>query len=498
MMALRPSSMALLSICLLLSGWSAQGAVMQQGVRTQSSEDSSTRSSRNSADDDDDEDTDGEGNEEDNQAEEDDKDKKVASTGGNRVNKAISDGQEEETKTEASSSTDDQEGENHEEDDADEAASSHNKVHVDTDIKRPVSIHLDAELQVAEPAWSPGPAPAGIAKTDVQLLEEALATSKHEQHKLKKSMEHVSDAAKSAEEIDASVDLVANETDSPGLASMMGEMWTEMRMFNADRYRKHVLKKLKKMEHDQHSLEKQLAVAKGEPYKQEEKEEAEGESDSEKDSEKLIKAEEAVGDSSEKALAAFPSGRSMIFWEMSPKRQESFLAGSFVYLVAGIALAFLYNKARFRHKNAFAVAPRPEAVRNPKSFSFSMLGCLSTPNICLMGFCCPCLRWADTVDRIGFLPYWKAFFAFFILQVLYGLTWGIAPICVVALGVYYRQKFRAKYDFENGTMRSVAVDTLAWLCCQPCAIIQEAREESIMLEVSPGWMSDDKFDIQEP
>merc|ERR1719238_1454108 len=108
--------------------------------------------------------------------------------------------------------------------------------------------------------------------------------------------------------------------------------------------------------------------------------------------------------------------------------------GCFVYLVAGICLAFLYNKARSKHAKYFVAAPQPDVSRT-NEFSFSIFNCFSAPNICLMGCFCPCLRWADTMDRNGVLPYWKAFFAFFTLTVLYGFTYGAAPILLVILGV---------------------------------------------------------------
>merc|ERR1719408_1088970 len=118
-------------------------------------------------------------------------------------------------------------------------------------------------------------------------------------------------------------------------------------------------------------------------------------------------------------------------------------------------------------------------IRGDKDFSFSVFRCDQVPNICVMGCCCGCMQWADTMQRAGFMHYWRAFCVFFFLTVLYPYTWGIAPIVLVAVGVIHRQKLRRSYSIEAGTARSVVCDFCAWCICQPCAIIQEAREASI-------------------
>jgi len=58
---------------------------------------------------------------------------------------------------------------------------------------------------------------------------------------------------------------------------------------------------------------------------------------------------------------------------------------------------------------------------------------------------------------------------------------GISSIALIIVGVYYRQKLRESYDIdslESGSKITVTMDFLLWCFCQPCVIIQEAREET--------------------
>lgn len=151
-----------------------------------------------------------------------------------------------------------------------------------------------------------------------------------------------------------------------------------------------------------------------------------------------------------------------------------------VYIAGGILVAFLFQTARQRYPQAFAPQPRADISSSPKDFSFSLFGFLGDRNMCLLGCCCPCLVWSDSLERKELLSFWKAFAAFFGLLLLHSYTMGVSSLFIVVIGVFFRQKLRAGYEMENGTPKSVAIDVLAWCFCQPCAIIQEAREESVL------------------
>jgi len=320
---------------------------------------------------------------------------------------------------------------------------------------------------------------------NVMMLEQELHTNLQEQSELKQRIEYLSNESRSDQDIEASIEQVANETDSFAMANMMGRMWKEMRMFDVPMYAEHVAEKLRLLKKDQHKLEAKLAKAE----------------------EKLRPAEKPLGEEAlapiaehvedtlgqeagapvakhVEAATAVPS--KLNFWGMSTESQESTLVYSLVYLVAVVTLAFIFNKVRSSKPKLLTVAEKSGTLPNSSDFSFGIFGCFDAlerdgmPWPCLMGCLCPSLMWAQTVDRQGLLPYWKAFFAFFILTMLHLYTYGVSSILVVGLGVVYRQKLRQRYHIESGTHSTVAMDILVWLCCQPCAIIQEAREESVL------------------
>lgn len=159
--------------------------------------------------------------------------------------------------------------------------------------------------------------------------------------------------------------------------------------------------------------------------------------------------------------------------------QQTIFLGSIVYLLLGLCCAHLYNQARMLHPKTFTPEPRPEIMPSSVGFTFGLFEFFSDRNLCIIGCCCPFLRWSDTVDRQGLLSFWKAFLATFLLLLLHLYTYGISDIALVLLGITYRQKLRSRFLIESGTSTSLLNDCLVWTCCQPCAIIQEAHEESV-------------------
>jgi len=323
---------------------------------------------------------------------------------------------------------------------------------------------------------------------NVMMLEQELHANLQEQSELKQRIEYLSNEARSDQEIAASADMVANETNSLAMGNMMGRMWKEMRMFDVPFYAEHVAEKLRHLKKDQHKLEAKLAKAEGKLMP------AEAPAKKALGEEALAPIAEDVEDalapkagaSATEHLDAKTAVLSKLnFWGMSTADQGYSLGYSLVYLVAGVTLAFLFQSLRSSKPQLLTVAEKSGALPNSSGFTFGIFGCFAALNAdgmpwpCLMGCFCPCLRWAHTVDGQGLLPYWKAFFAFFILTALHSYSYGVSSILVVGLGVVYRQKLRKKYQIEGGT-KSVAMDVLVWLCCQPCAIIQEAREESVL------------------
>merc|ERR1712038_2221251 len=86
-----------------------------------------------------------------------------------------------------------------------------------------------------------------------------------------------------------------------------------------------------------------------------------------------------------------------------------------------------------------------------------LFGCLSNCDICLCGYCCPCIlgyRNAENLGKEG---------------LLYGLLYFVIP-CVPSF--LLRNEARERYGIEGST----AGDALAAFCCGPCADCQTAAE----------------------
>jgi len=93
---------------------------------------------------------------------------------------------------------------------------------------------------------------------EVKMLEHKLADNMHKQEQMNDQIKHLSDEAKSDQEVDASAALVGKETQSPAMGHMLGRMWKEMRMFETPSYAEHVDKEVQHLKHEQHTLEAKL------------------------------------------------------------------------------------------------------------------------------------------------------------------------------------------------------------------------------------------------
>eukprot|EP00927_Polykrikos_kofoidii_P035246 TRINITY_DN2982_c0_g2_i2.p1 TRINITY_DN2982_c0_g2~~TRINITY_DN2982_c0_g2_i2.p1 ORF type:complete len:319 (+),score=33.68 TRINITY_DN2982_c0_g2_i2:70-1026(+) len=98
--------------------------------------------------------------------------------------------------------------------------------------------------------------------------------------------------------------------------------------------------------------------------------------------------------------------------------------------------------------------------------------------ICAWSICCPCVLWADTVDRLGFLGYWIAFAIFAFLWILYH-AFAIV-ICWWALAIfltYHRHRIRQAFGMHVQWAIATFIGDCLCFCsgCLPCLISQEAR-----------------------
>jgi len=375
----------------------------------------------------------------------------------------------------------------------------------------------EPKLKTVTKKVSPHAAEKAKLERSVAKVQEELAANLAEQKELKDKISHLSDESESDKEIDASAKLVANETDSKAMAGMLGTMWKEMRMFDVPFFTQHVQEEINHLPKDEQKLEDELEAAQGrlidakkawkagkeakakvkdENSKAKATEKSDDDEDEAEDvpaaakkkvEESLATATDAVPEvkTLKTGETAVDNGLDAIvmrkwgFWNMDAKQRMEVLISSLVYLLFGVLCAYLYQTARKRNLSFFEPKSRAPAVQDTSDFSFSLFGCLSDPTVCVVGFCCPCLRWAHTMEKKGIMRYWKAFFMMFVLMLLHVYTMGISTLLACIMGIYYRQKLRAAYNFEKGSAgKTMVMDILAWFCCQPCAIVQEAREEA--------------------
>lgn len=108
--------------------------------------------------------------------------------------------------------------------------------------------------------------------------------------------------------------------------------------------------------------------------------------------------------------------------------------------------------------------------------------CIDEPDICITAWCCPCVRWADTMSMLGLVGFWGGVYIYFILFILSSqigafLGSGVSFLAWVCVAVYlgtYRQRLRAAMGMQVGG-ESFANDVCVYCFCAPCAIAQEAR-----------------------
>jgi len=380
-----------------------------------------------------------------------------------------------------------------------------------------------------EPAGLKPSAEGAHSKEEAELkkmitdIEEELSANLHEQAELRTRVEHLEDEGASNKEIDANAKLVANETDSVAMATMLARMWKEMRMFEVPFFAQHVEEELKILKKEEKELdakleaaEARLAAAKKKWAKEAaaaEKEEEEEESESKKAPAAAAPAPAVAEDEEKEASGpkkvtgnvplhhaeegslpnAIHSGPSdamgwmkgeygqvnVWFWDMNASQKRTAVVSTLFQIAFCILMGYLYYVARFRYKSYFMAEVKQNVLPYRQGFSFSLFSCFTDYRMCLLGCCCGAFRWADTLDQQELLPFWKGVALMCLGEVLSTYTYGISGVCLLVCAIYYRQKLRERFQIESKTLSSIGLDCLAWCCCSPCAIIQEAREEAV-------------------
>lgn len=147
---------------------------------------------------------------------------------------------------------------------------------------------------------------------------------------------------------------------------------------------------------------------------------------------------------------------------------QTILIGFAVYMVLVLVAAFAYVKFR-------SDVPLQDMRFLPKDgFSDAIYSCAGSWSICFYACCCPCLRWSDTVSKVGLMYFWFGVMLWAPLLYFNYLVAGVSWPILALLGAGYRYRLRSHFGLERGATR-VCQDLVAWCCCMPCAIAQEAR-----------------------
>jgi len=163
------------------------------------------------------------------------------------------------------------------------------------------------------------------------------------------------------------------------------------------------------------------------------------------------------------------------------------------FLVLFAIFAFLYQKLRPQDgqlEGKIFCFNKLEARFPPQdNFQYGLCECRDcgsreTLSLCVIGYCCPLIRWADTVSQARALNYWAGIGILAVLVTLgiafYPYGEGIVFLVLFGVQFFYRQKLHQIFHADKGGYKGGAVgycfDAFAWCCCPCCATIQEARE----------------------
>jgi Cys-rich protein (TIGR01571 family) len=151
-----------------------------------------------------------------------------------------------------------------------------------------------------------------------------------------------------------------------------------------------------------------------------------------------------------------------------------------------IWLFFYCLLAAYYHSFVLFYAPENEAkeemakINNYKDFqdfTSGLFECNKHHGITFWSCCCPGIRWADTMNKLGIHGFWGAFW---FLTMLYCISFipyatAVCYIIVVCYMAYHRQEFRRVFEFTTQGGSSIFSDLLTYCCCMCCAVAQEAR-----------------------
>jgi len=164
--------------------------------------------------------------------------------------------------------------------------------------------------------------------------------------------------------------------------------------------------------------------------------------------------------------AAVPAVPSMLPYETFGVLSMALAAVLYLVLVFGVAFCYMSFKG-----------PRLTAASGylpEDGFSDAICECGQSWSICIWACFCPCIRWSDTVSQMRFTSFYLSLLIWSCLALTNWAFTGLGFLLVVLLGAWHRGRIRGYFGLPRTCMTGIQ-DVIAWICCQPCAIAQEAR-----------------------
>lgn len=155
----------------------------------------------------------------------------------------------------------------------------------------------------------------------------------------------------------------------------------------------------------------------------------------------------------------------------------TFCTWLFFYFLCAV---YYHNKVRFFEavEEEREEREKRDNYKDFQEFRTGLCGCSEEPDITFWACCCPGLRWADTMGKLGIYGWWHSFC---VLTCLYCISFipiatGFCFFVVVCFMTYHRQEFRKAFDFEEQGGMTWVTDCLSYCCCMCCTVAQEARQ----------------------
>jgi len=137
----------------------------------------------------------------------------------------------------------------------------------------------------------------------------------------------------------------------------------------------------------------------------------------------------------------------------------------------------------------------------------SRFGCFDDFGVCVMGCCCGCVIWAQTMERAKLLSCFPAFakivgssccvwFAIVIIGIVLSAVLSTeidlnqpgliaASLVVAAIGTSSRRSMAQKYGLEFGNS---GTEFICWWCCSCCSCIQEYKTIKDNVDNGGHWI----------